>query len=501
MIRQLSVSQVEKFDHKQEGGCQRRWWFENVKGLYPDQHKAQHEGEAGHALLAHYLATGEHPRGRPLMGKAVTGAIVKGDLPTPGDDLVIEQRFDGQPKLDAEGKWVPLDVANTFHLGGLPWDGFIDLTFRRGDVPEVWDHKFSSDVDLYAKKNSDLIKTVQMPIYVLSQVPYWPDAKRWKIAHHYVSKKGVHSFIRSAVVDIADALARGEDITSQVSQMRVVETATDQADVPANTRSCESWRGCPMQSVCSAFKSRSTTGGRTPMALTEDEQRIFDGIPDDTAPAPDSAGEMIAPPEPEDDGEAALKAQLEAAQKALAEKQAKKAPRRALIHDTAESKAQNTAVPPLPSSAAANAAPPACVKCGEQLSAENGSKLQSGEWKHVGCPKDAPPPPPPRERATTKKPAAAPPIPGAESKPETEAPKPATPPASPPAFAGERQSDRDARAAMEAARAAKSPKAEPTVTTTAAAPLADLREVVRGMQSREALANVFQSIADLIRVS
>lgn len=499
MIRQLSVSQVEKFDHKQDGGCQRRWWFENVKGLFPDQHTAQHEGEAGHAHLAHYLATGEAPRGRVLMGKACTGVIVKGDLPKPGEDLVIEQRFDGQPKLDAAGKWLPLDVANTFHLGGLPWDGFIDLTFRRGEVPEVWDHKFSSDPDLYAKKPSELLKTVQMPLYVLSRVPYWPDAKRWRIVHHYVSKRGVYSFLRAAVVDLSDVLERGADITSQVALMQSVEQATEQDDVPANTRSCDSWNGCPMQSNCSAFKRRNTNPGARPMALTADEQNIFDSIPDDDlAPAAPAAAAEPEIPEVDTESaeEAALKAQLEAAQKALEESQAKKAKRRMPIHDEP---AKPTTVPTPPVSQASAVGAAATCKCGEAITAENGSKLQSGEWKHIGCKLDAPPPPPPKARATTK-PAAPPPPPAAKpAEVKTETPAPAAPKPTPlaaPAFSGERESDRAARAASEAAQ--KAHEAAPGPTTPGGQAI---QAAAREIQKREALANVFQSIADLIRVS
>lgn len=58
-------------------------------------------------------------------------------------------------------------------------------------------------------------------------------------------------------------------------------------------------------------------------------------------------------------------------------------------------------------------APPTCA-CGEKITADNGSKLQSGAWKHVGCKLDAPPPAP----AKPKKAAPAAPKP-AESAPQS----------------------------------------------------------------------------------
>lgn len=382
VIKQLSVTQIESFDHTQTGGCERRWWFERANDLKPDQNKAQTEGEAGHALLAAYFSTGQKPQGRKLMGKAVTGAIVKGDLPKPGPDLLVELRFDGQPKFGPDGRWLPLDVNETLKLAGVPLEGFIDLAFRRDDVPDIWDHKFFTPArpELgfepyhFLKRGSDLIKTVQMPVYVLSQIPYWPDAKRWRIAHHYVSKKGIDSLIRSAVVHVDEVLERKAEIEAVIERMKLVARADDQRDVPHNRKSCSAWQGCPHQSICSAFKEKPK------MDLTPDELAIFDDLnttfPTEEAP-PAAAPEPAAAPTPP------------------------KKPRAGLIHDMT---GQSDEVPS-PTPATTEAVGPAC-KCGTPITAENGSKLQSGEWKHVGCKLDAPPAEPPKPKARKAAPAA-----------------------------------------------------------------------------------------------
>lgn len=54
----------------------------------------------------------------------------------------------------------------------------------------------------------------------------------------------------------------------------------------------------------------------------------------------------------------------------------------------------------------AEATAPAC-KCGVPITAENGSKLQDGTWKHIGCKLDAPPaaPPKPKKAAPPAEPA------------------------------------------------------------------------------------------------
>lgn len=293
-LEQLSVSQVESFDHSNRTGCARRWWFERVRGLKPEQDDAQSDGEAGHLLLATYFQTGKLPQGRVKMGKAVTAAILKGELPKPGPDMLIEERFDGQPRLDSKGEKVPLDVAETFHLGGLPWDGYIDLAYRRGDVPTILDHKFSSDIDAFAKPADGLIKTVQMPIYVLSQLPFWPDAKRWEIAHHNVSRVGTRSFIRSAIVGLDEVLERKAQIEAVVESMKVVAATDVESDVPANTKTaCDAWNGCPHQSICKAYKERNQ------VKFTSEEMALFNGLvaPAD-APAPTAVAQVLPPDAP-----------------------------------------------------------------------------------------------------------------------------------------------------------------------------------------------------------
>lgn len=369
----LSVSQVTTFDRAQTGGCERKFWFERTQGLKQDETKQQDEGTAGHDLLAKYLSTGEAPQGRAKMGKAVRGAIVKGELPAPGPDLIVEQRFSGQEKYDVEGKWIPLDASETFSLGGVPWDGFIDLAFRRGDVPEIWDHKFSSDPDQYALPASKLIKTVQMPVYVLSQMPYWPDAKAWRIVHHYVSKKGVHSFKRHALVTVDEVLEQETRIKGLVEQLKVVAAVPidRQNDVPANTKSCDVYNGCPFQSVCSAFQARKTMS----FQMTEEQKKLFTGL--DTVATPENGATTSTDDPFAEDEIAALEAQL------AAKKAAKPKERKLEIKDVEPA----LVPPPTPSPAVEPA--PVCA-CGTQLSPDNASKLRDGSWKHIKCPEDLP---------------------------------------------------------------------------------------------------------------
>jgi len=287
------------------------------------------------------------------MGKMVNGVIAARVLPTPGADLLVEQRFDGTARPEGEGRWPPLNTENTLRLGGVPWDGFVDLTFRRGDVPEVWDHKFVSTLD-NARRNEALIKTVQMPVYVLAQLPRWPDAARWRIAHLYVSRAGVQSELRAEVVHQDEVLKQRERIETVVAQLLVSRLAVTQNEVPYNLRACTAYAGCPHQSRCSAF------GKERVVFLSPEEAALFDA-PLPTTPVVNAP--TVARP---------------------------------LVVDVAPGEADTDALARHAASAGASVpTSTVCALCGEQVTRENGSRLQSGEWTHViGCKSSAPAPSP-----------------------------------------------------------------------------------------------------------
>lgn len=227
-IRALSASQAERFDPEQVGGCKRRWYFQNVMRLeVPEPEESKNDGHAGHALFAtHYRFEGLPKRSRML--KAVRGAIAKSDLPAPAPDMLIESRFDGQPSNT--GERLPLRTESTLWLGGVAWDGYVDLRFHRAGTITVLDHKFSSDIHAYAK--SDLLATVQMPIYALDSLRIWSEAQHVEFVHHYVSRRGVDSFLRRQLVTVEQVRQRGRQIEALVQEMIAVSLVKSPDDVP-----------------------------------------------------------------------------------------------------------------------------------------------------------------------------------------------------------------------------------------------------------------------------
>ncbi len=394
---------MERFDPKQRGGCERRWYFTNVEGHEEPPTGAKTDGDKGHDLLAGYLKTGEGPEGRVKMGTAVRAVIAKGKLPTPGPDLLVEWRFSGQPKhIEGTDDWIPLDYSKTFWLGGLPWEGFIDLAYRREDAPTVLDHKFSADIHNNAKKKEDLIKTVQMPIYILAldRLPQFAGAPVWKIAHHNVARSGGESFIRGAVVTRDQVLERKADIKAVLERMKVIARATSQNEVPANKKSCDAWNGCPHQSRCHAFKER------TKVELTAEEQALFADL-DNVEPAPRPMRQ------PGDDEEEDTITQSNAALDVI------NAP--VMRQESAKAPDMKADLPPPPTPKPTPTIMPECEACGTDLNPDNASKLRTGAWVHIGCPaKSAPvsggsapppvadPPAPPKAKKAPKAPPVAP---------------------------------------------------------------------------------------------
>lgn len=381
----LSVSQVEKFDPEQLGGCQLRWWFEDVRGLRPDSTAVHEDGHQGHALLAHYLTTGVRP-GRVRLGKAVNAVIDSGVLPTPGPDLRVEDRFSLQDHRDASGAWIPLDVRRTLWHAGHPWEGFIDLRFRRGPARAVWvwDHNFSSDIPARALPADRLLRTVQMPVYALNSLRVWPDATVFNLVHLYVSQRGVESFVRQQSVTVEQVQERCAELIPLVRQMDAVRAVTAQDDVPFNRAACHARTGCPHQFRCNAFKRRGTMKD-----LTDEEKAMFGVLSDEpTKPVMAEVTKVVT-----------MELRTTPARVAgpLPDAPAGRvtAPAELNLDDIFETPMAST---PKPQPA------PTCEARGEVLTPENSSRLKTGDVKHIGCPADA-------RASEAAKPAGGPPCP------------------------------------------------------------------------------------------
>lgn len=257
--------------------CPRKWFYRYVLRIRPPQTAAQDRGTRLHAQTASYLRTNV----KALDAQAMRGAFM---MPPPGPDLLVEQPLHGDDLSRA-----PL----TFD--GIPIVGALDLAHARrvnygtedimqaNDPPgtiEVCDWKFPGKMD-HARAPSELPSLIQMAGYAEWVFRRWPQVPRVRISHGYMPVKGRP--MKSSVVvtrdQIAPGIARAESaaqVIRHVARLKVAE------QVPANTRACGNYGGCPHRTICEAgmtgtldaFLGRTSAanvlaGGHTSMSIIQ----------------------------------------------------------------------------------------------------------------------------------------------------------------------------------------------------------------------------------------
>lgn len=372
-LQYLSVSQIAKFDESEYAGCNRRWWFRYIAGLPEPEFKFQELGTKVHSQIEHYLASGED----------VLGAIARAGkhlLPFPGEKLLIEWGLNDAPR-SSESRYFFPPKESLLTASDVPLIGFIDAVNFRGEsvtpsgalqaepgTVEIIDQKTTGD--LSRAKIGDQLVTSQMLGYAEWARRRFPEVERVRLSHIYFATKGQPSAIKTTTTL---TIARVKDLWHRriepiVEEMKSVAALKNAEDVPGNLESCYAYGGCPFRNNCTSHRKMSV-GERLKMSLLSkvkgDRKLVIHesdpDVPQNGASAAVVQAEAKVPPPP-----------VTSAPKAL--------------------------VPPPPLTSAPKVETGVCGACGEILSAQNGSKLPSGKWMHVGC-KGAKPEAPPAAEA------------------------------------------------------------------------------------------------------
>lgn len=283
VVRYTSVSSLQNFDHKTEGGCEARWWFAKVAGKKEPESKSQALGVELHGQLEHWFLTGED----------VLSPIVRAGkhlLPARGDDLRVEFYFGLSVERDwlrktipnvsdplerfemtERQKWVEsqIDRFGTVDLmaGDIPVLGFIDLSHARGEyvdvagvvqqehgrVVEMLDHKTSSSIEKYAKDEDGLRTSIQMQGYdVVGLESIAPEAEAARSSHIVYQTRGAKGARKTSVlVPRAEALGVWRERTVPLAKkMRLVGQISLAENVDKNYSACSAFGGCPHQAYC-----------------------------------------------------------------------------------------------------------------------------------------------------------------------------------------------------------------------------------------------------------
>lgn len=369
----LSVTQIGKFDPREEGGCNRRWWREYVLRDRPEQTAAQTRGDDFHRSIEHYLKTGNAgmlPQ-RVLMNRHL--------LPRPGDDLLVEWKF---------GPGEALELA----IAGVPLNGKIDLLHNRGRVvradgsthdedggrlvAEVVDWKTTSKIASYAKPADKLPELAQMAVYAVIAKQVYPHVDRVRLSHGYFQTAGPRDADKRSVIVTLDTVnSSWQRVEAVARSMRDVAREREFLKVEPNFEACTAFKGCPYRAHCprSAGQAAEDLFGKGIMQSLLSRGK---SPPPAAAPAPAQTTPPPAGGPAQSSLARALNRPVPAGAPPISPEVAAEAAR------LAAAQAQGT-----PAYSGTSPGAPMCFYCGEALSPTNASRLQNGTYKHIGCAK------------------------------------------------------------------------------------------------------------------
>jgi len=274
-LRQVSASQISKFDASQLGGCNRRWYFDKVLGISEPTTKSLERGTSVHSEIEHYLKTGEN---------------VLGDIARAGMKFI--------PSEQIELHQIEVDLQNAM-IADVPLTGRIDLVndseFWIGeygekqdqvcDSLEIVDWKTTSNLS-YAKSGLDLLQTVQMPLYGY-HIGKHPLKKYVRLSHVYFQTRGAAKAKKStALFSLDEITSRYQAIERVVELMKQAAQLPNVTDLEPNPQSCHAFgRECAYAPQCPRSQRQLFDSYFGTRKEGEETMGLFDKIKKQQSPA------------------------------------------------------------------------------------------------------------------------------------------------------------------------------------------------------------------------
>lgn len=321
-LRRSSASQVEAYLR-----CARRWFFDYVLGVGRKETAAMRRGTAIHAVVEHYLRTGEIKQGETFTDPEAKGATdltaivsaARPFLPVPGESGVEVEEWIERPTFD----------------GGPRFVGRYDARERFRIPPRVTDCKSTSDFK-YCKTPAELSSNVQLGFYGvdLADSLDLADHDLVTLRHTYLRTRTPHRATAIEVDVQAGHLRKVWGVTVEATR-RMVATVQAAPDAPEvfryalrvepNPAACGDYGGCPHRARCglpATTEIRRSATMTTPPdgnanGLLADLARTFNGAPPAPTAAPPALPPPAAPPPPAVDPAALAHARAEVARGAL----------------------------------------------------------------------------------------------------------------------------------------------------------------------------------------
>ncbi len=275
----VSPSQITTFR-----SCPRSWYYPQVLKERPPQKKSAKLGEDIHHVLENYLEKGVAPDLSTQVGRIAHAGLKF--LPEPGSAYV---------ELDI-GKH---PAGEGLQLAGIRVIGRVDFVDLTKDIPEIGDHKTTSNFS-YAKTPEELLWDPQMVIYGQFLIRFAehmgePLPARVRARHIYYLTTGQPKALEIPVEFSDSHLNKvwNGSLTETVKEMTDVYKIKKVEDVPANYSACGNYGGCFFRDRCAAMKKQQNQPKRedSPMGLLD---AIRKNVPGSFTPATNVPTQQLA---------------------------------------------------------------------------------------------------------------------------------------------------------------------------------------------------------------
>lgn len=231
-MKPFSASQISTAED-----CLRKWAWDKLDGLSRGGNKYAQLGTMVHTMLEAWLKYGTPPpvdsEEEDIAKAAAVASKMIPKLPVP--QRVDEDNVEGYFKVE---------------IDGIPFRGFIDLAFHDYDIPEVWDHKTTTDFR-WMKTDEDLVEDVQATLYAkYSMARSGKDKARLNWTYGKTTKS--YSCKQTSVVVTEEEIEPRVQKTLETARhlQLIRESGVSAEEVPYDASACEKYGGCAYKENC-----------------------------------------------------------------------------------------------------------------------------------------------------------------------------------------------------------------------------------------------------------
>ena len=257
----ISATQIQLWDPKAEGFCQRKWGFKYLDRVATPAHPSATLGtEVQDLQIDPYLTSG-----RPFDFSRPSGEIAQALVP------IIPKP--GAPGMRLRRKFVMPSPRGTFgYQGELDiWAPDSKIVPGLGGAQLVGDIKTTGNL-AFAKTDATLRKDTQAQLYSMA-IMYEENVDTVDLAWLYVRTRKPHraqiAHARMLAPEVVDSFGRIDAVGADLVKTKLQRPKA--SDLPPNVRSCETFGGCPYRHICNISPSVfATSNERTDMTSTVD---------------------------------------------------------------------------------------------------------------------------------------------------------------------------------------------------------------------------------------